>query len=349
MPPQHESADLPSGVALPLLSLHPSDLQRHARAKRARPFVPWTRLSNAPLKNGDVPSPAWRDFYIIPNWRDAPFRVLIDPEGHLERSSACTHLAAAVLVAAWAVARPWVIPQDTLTAQLAGVAIVLVVVTFLVSTMFHVYSPVPGPAALVRTMDHSAIYLLMAASSCADLALAMRGLGDAPWQSVVDPVLAASVLIAYFATRRALVTAEETREAMYDTPCSLDFFRFQHSDLEHSALRVAGAAALTLAWVLLVAAAVANLETDVLVVWATGTFLGTVLLVSGQLVDNLYVVEDAYLRNQDKCFGACVRCHRPGWAFIMHSHAWWHVLAFLACAVLIAARDYGVLQQQRAR
>lgn len=346
---------MPAGAGnVPLLALRPLNLRATSKVATAsfqkaheRPFE---FLAAAGTKK--CPQP---DHYVIEDPKEAYYRVLFHHEtrgdrsksvvgstGHLERANAWTHIIAAAIFMLWAFIRPGVLDMHSFTAQLSGVSIVATAVMFGVSVVYHVYGTVPGCAGIVRNLDHIAIYVGLSAAAAADLSLVTNDFNSLPFQSIADPLAAATVLTVYFSARRFLVPHSETEEHMYADLCSLGLFRLQHSDLEHAGLRAAGSSALAFSWILMAPAAVVNLEPGVSAIWMVGAVLATLLLITGVVVDNFYYVDDAYATNSQRCFGACRSCNSTEIGCVMTSHAWWHIISFLSTSVLIAAREYGI-------
>jgi len=322
----------------PLLGLRPLNL---------RPVVV------APIN--DALKPCQRDeYYTVDKPREAYRRVLWDnsgegdrsqsivgKSGHLERSSAWTHLVAGVCFAFYSLIRPWVIDQHSFTAQLSGLATMALAVMFTVSMVYHVYGTVPGCAAIVRNIDIIAIYISMALGSVADAALLTNDFSNVPFHTMADPALTASSLVFFFAIRRWFVPKEETRDYQFEDSCALGLFRFQHSDLEHAGLRVAGVTTLTFSWILSVSAAFKNIDGDVAAIWLTGVLFATLLLISGVVFDNLLMPDNAYAKGHRKWY-ECAGCNSKTLGCAMTSHAWWHVISFVAVVIMTSAREYGV-------
>ena len=267
---------------------------------------------------------------------------VIGKYGHLERSSAWTHLVAAFVFLIFAFIRPWTLGASTLSAQLSGVSIVFTAGTFAVSTVYHTYATVPRWGVPMRTLDHASIAVSLAAANVADLSMVTRNFSNVPIQTVIDPILASIVLVVYFGARRWYVPIEETKELQYQGKgCSLGLFRTFHSDLEHAALRASSTATLTLAWFLAIPIAWQTLELTAAMIWLAGAFFGTALLVGGVVLDNMTPIDDYIMRTGNAVFGPC-NCSSKSLGCVVNSHALWHVIAIVAAAVAIAAREYGI-------
>lgn len=294
------------------------------------------------------------DFYVVNNPREAYYRVLYKHEtegdrsksvvgetGHIERANAWTHLVASALYFIYAVVRVWIVDQHSFTAQLSGASCIAIAVMFAVSTTYHVYGTVPGCAAIVRNLDIIAIYLSIAFGLIADSAMLTNDFSDAPFQTLADPLVAACALIFFFAVRRWFLTPEETRDYQFEESCALGLFRFQHSDLEHAGLRVAGVVTLSFSWTLSVSAAFNNLVDSVAAIWMVGVVFATVMLISGVVFDNLLLPDNAYAKGEHSWY-KCSQCHSKTLGCAMTSHAWWHVISFVGVVVMTAAREYSL-------
>jgi hypothetical protein len=326
---------------LPLLGLRPLNLRG-------------PRGHVAPINDLLRPCPK-DEFYIVETPKEAYRRVLWDnptpgldrsksvvgQTGHLERSSAWTHLIAALVFANYSVVRPWVIDQHSFTAQLSGLSTITIAAMFTVSLVYHVYNTVPGIASIARNADIIAIYLSIGIANVADASLLTNDFSNVPLQTAADPLITACVLVFFFATRRWFVPREETRDYQFEDSCALGLFRFQHSDLEHAGLRVAGVMTLTVSWVLSVSAAFKNLHPSVSAVWLSGVVFATVMLVSGVLFDNLLVPDNAYAKGTH-VWWKCTGCNSKTLGCAMTSHAWWHVISFVGVVIMTAAREYGL-------
>ena len=290
----------------------------------------------------DKPNEAyWRVLLRNPGEGDRS-KSVVGPTGHLERSSAWTHLIAGVAFAIYATVRPWTIDQHSFTAQLSGLSCVTVAVMFAVSTVYHVYNSVPGCASIVRNADIIAIYISMGVASTADSALLTNDFSNVPFHTMADPLLTACCLVFFFAVRRWFVPKEETRDFQFEDSCALGLFRFQHSDLEHAGLRVAGVVTLTFGWILNVSAAFNNLHSSVAAIWLTGVVFATVMLISGVVFDNLLLTDNAYAKGEH-AWWKCTGCNSKTLGCAMTSHAWWHVISFVGVVIMTAAREYGLM------
>ena len=264
--------------------------------------------------------------YYTSSARDAFVHTLLrsrTKQPPLERSSALTHLAPALVLTGYVLARPHVLPVDSLSALLALAATGATAVTFAVSVAFHLYRYVREWGNWMRTVDTSAIYGALALNGVADLALVSADFKISRWQTAADPVIAATVLFLYFVLRRAVIPWEETRSVYAPL---LVIRRVQHADMEHGPLRAGTTALLSLCWIPGIAMAFSVLEPSVAAVWTVGSVVSTATLWFGNVVDSV----DPIAR---RCF--CVLGKRC----VFDSHAWWHVISTTAALIHIVTRE----------
>lgn len=242
----------------------------------------------------------------------------------VERSSVITHLIPSVLIAAYTLVRPHIIPVDTLAAVLAVAATGMTAVTFAISVAFHMYRYVRDWGNWMRTVDTSAIYATMALNGVADLSLVSRDFKQARWQTIADPIIAATVLLLYFTLRRTIIPWEETREV--NAPL-MPTRRVMHVDMEHVPLRAATSAMLSLCWTPGIVLAFTVLSPNVAVLWVVGASVSTAVLWFGNLIDSIDPISQ-------RCY--CVL----GKVCVVDSHAWWHVISTGAAVLHIAMREF---------
>ena len=343
---------------LPLLALRPIDLRAPSAssAKKLSRQIEAFKFAHRPARVGMRPCPDAVEHYEIKDPKQAYWRVLIEhktpgsrkdsvvgPTGHLERANAWTHMIASVAFAVYALVRPWVFDMHSLTAQLSGVAVIVSAATFAVSVTYHVYSPVRGCAPIMRNFDHLAIYAAMATSAVADSSLVTKDFDGIPFQTIADPLLAASAAGAYFTIRRIMVPVDETRDYIFKDACSLGLFRIFHSDLEHAPLRRVAAGSLAFVWILMVPPAFNNLTVEASGVWLSGVLTASVLLMAGVILDNVYGPDKAFAAGQTD-YLACTCAQSKKLGFVMTSHAWWHVISVVGTVLAVVAREFGVAQ-----
>ena len=314
---------------------------------------PFAFLKKKKTKNAECPS---FDTYTIHNPKEAYWHVLVrgccasDADdsnsivgkyGHIERANAWTHLIACAVFLVLAFVRPWALGAGSLSAQLSGVSILFTSATFAVSTIYHTYATTPQGVAM-RTLDHASIVISLAAANVADLSMVTVNFESVPAQGWLDPVIAAGVLVTYFATRRYVVPKEETREEQFGGKgCSLGLFRTFHSDLEHAALRTGTTATLTILWVLAIPSALTKLPTEASTVWLAGAVGGTLLLICGIVLDNSFILDNFFLQNGNAKIGPC-SCASKSMGCALSTHALWHIFAALGPFSALVAREYGI-------
>ncbi|MBE36474.1 MAG: hypothetical protein CMI16_13110 [Opitutaceae bacterium] len=148
--------------------------------------------------------------------------------GHLERSCAWTHLIGAMLFLIFATFRPLVGFDVTSTAGiLSGITAAIIMFTFLVSTSYHTLGTIGEMMPLLRTLDHASIYVALSCAAVTDTAVVTIDFLRVPWQTAVDVVGVATLLILFFAYRRIVLPPSETIVAW--GACKLGLFRLQVS------------------------------------------------------------------------------------------------------------------------
>jgi len=193
-----------------------------------------------------------------------------------------------------------------------------------------------------RTLDHASIVVSLAVANVADLSMVTANFNNVPFQTWLDPIAAALMLVTYFVARRWYVPSTETEETQFDgVGCSLGLFRTYHSDLEHASLRTSGNVTLTLIWILAIPTALSNLTDVASLVWVVGVSSGTLLLIGGVVLDNMALVDNAIMRTGSADCGLC-SCASQTMGCAMNTHALWHVIAILGAVVGIGAREYGI-------
>lgn len=265
--------------------------------------------------------------------------------GHIERMNAFTHLFGTLLFLVFASVRPATALDSASTAgKISTATSYLVALTFLVSTCFHTLGTVRWLAPIMRTFDHGAIDVALAAASTADLAVVTLGFADVPWQTVADAVCVAVVILAFFVYRRAVLPASATELEWGD--CALGLFRRQHADFEHSALRSASYVTLSFGFLTVIPAAFANLThfAAVSLVVANGTAL--LLLIAGLLLDNVLVWPDVIYNDARKRRGQkpWLFCHSTQCGCIVTSHAIWHVFTLVSVVLQTVGREIAIAE-----
>ena len=267
---------------------------------------------------------------------------LLGPTGHVERMCAWTHISGALLFAVYAgMVRPEIKALETTTVagMASWVSSFVLVLTYLGSTVYHIYNTVPGVAWLVRMFDHHFIILGLTTAAFADIAIATKDFIGASWQTAADPIIAGAVILLYFTYRRAVLPAGETRMGWGD--CKLGLWRTCHSDLEHGGLRIGTYLIITCQFLLNIPAIFVNLESDALSPYIVSVAVGFVLMVGGMLWDHVLIFPDHFYGTRYE-----VACHNKRCGCVMTSHAWWHVLSLAATIVVTIGREIAIVNQK---
>jgi hypothetical protein len=165
---------------------------------------------------------------------------------------------------------------------------------------------------------------------------------DVPWQTTLDSVFVAVVVLCFFMYRRLVLPPEDTETAWGD--CRLGLFRLSHADFEYSALRSSSYITLSFGFISLVPAALRNLPP-----LASGTLIvcngiSLTLLITGLLLDNVLIwpdklYADAAKRRTQK---PGLLCHNTKCGCMMTAHAWWHVFSLASVLVLTIGREIAI-------
>ena len=113
-------------------------------------------------------------------------------------------------------------------------------------------------------------------------------------------------------------------------------------DLEHSSLRAAAGSILVFSWILVIPGGLVTLEPFCAGVFLSAHIAGTLVLIAGMALDNVFFSPDKYITKADTptacaCYISRTRgllCYSSkrgvfgGW--VMTSHAWWHVIALIS-------------------
>lgn len=256
--------------------------------------------------------------------------------GHLERASAWTHLIGGLIFFVFATARPaFGLDLQSTAGYLSAVTSVVLMLTFFVSTAYHSLGTIQVFMPILRTADHGIIYVALGAAAVTDAAVTTIDFLNVPWQTRVDGVIVAFLLIVFFSYRRLVLPTSETLVAWGE--CKFGLFRLQHADMEHSSLRSAGYVTLSFCFVLLIPNAVQNLPYSQAVMLIVVNAVSLTLLVAGLLLDNVLVWPD---RLYDKGIipATCV-CHSKTGGCVLNSHAIWHIMSLLSVLILTVGRE----------
>ena len=272
---------------------------------------------------------------------------LFGPEGHAERSSVWTHALSALLVAVYIAVREGVsLPpsqSENLSNTLQRIALCCFVVTLSTSAVYHVVSASPVWSGIGRVGDYSGIYLSLSAATVASLSITARNLDGLSWQATFDVPFAAFLLATFFALRRAVLQPADTRKRYCANGCSLGLARMTNVDLEHTAFRSAGGLLLAMSWVMCVSNAFNTLDSYAAWVFLLSQATGTAVLIFGMVFDRVLSLPDALflkLKNSRdlKYPAACLASQSLGCVF--HSHAVWHLLAFMSILISTAGTEW---------
>ena len=266
-------------------------------------------------------------------------KSLLGVYGHTERMNAWTHLIGAAVFLAFSIARPLTgFDTRSIPAKLSAASSALTIVVFLVSTTYHVYGTIRSWSPWLRASDHGAIYVGLAVASVTDVAIATRGFGQTPWQTIADPILIAAVLLSFFVYRRAVLPQSATEIAWGE--CALGLFRIQHSDYTHGALRSAGYVVLSFCFMQLIPLMYASLSQTSATTITLCNAAAVGLLVLGLLLDNVAIWPDiAYEERYYAKRPPGLFCHSRACGCITTSHALWHVSTLLSIGVLTVGRE----------
>jgi predicted membrane channel-forming protein YqfA (hemolysin III family) len=269
--------------------------------------------------------------------REARKQSLLGVNGHIERASAWSHLIGAACFLAWTIVRPVVLKTTNVTDWLATIASVVLAITLAISTLYHTGGTVRRFAPLLRACDHGAIDVALGVAAVADLSVSTKQFSQTPWQTIVDPVLVAVVIIVFFTYRRTVLTAAETE--VFWGNCKLGLFRFTHADFEYSALRSAGYICLSFGFVLTIPAVVSNLQPMSSSILISSNGGAVLLLIAGLFIDNV-IREPDIGYNANRMGLGLMYSKRLG--CICSSHATWHFLSLVSLVVLTGGRECAI-------
>ena len=274
--------------------------------------------------------------------KNRPKNSLLGEFGHLERSSAWSHLLGAVGFAIYAIVRGALLgPDDGLSHALAVAAAGAAAFCFAASTIYHVTSPRESYAVWTRQADYLGIYLFVGVSYVADMSVATSSFANLRVESILDVPIAAVLILAFFLVRRLLTPAEDTWVDVMRSRCSVSFglFRKMHFDGVHSSTRQASSFTVCVAYFVSAPSLFATLGTPHAEVILGLEVAAFVLVVGGMALDNSFVQPDAALVS-GRCHGCCSSKY---FGCIMNSHALWHVLALAAAVKSAAAREVALV------
>lgn len=260
--------------------------------------------------------------------------------GHIERFNAWTHFVGAFGFLGYALIRPWTsLDSESTSGRLASYSAALTSVVFFTSTAYHTLGTARWLAPVARMFDHTAIDLALGVASLCDLSIATNGFDRVHWTSVADSVATTFVIMLFFFYRRWVLPASAT-EAGWGS-CKLGLFRMQHTDLEHGALRSGGYVCLAFLFIA-VAPLIAEQPGGMFLIWCNAISVG--LLICGLYIDNVLIWPDRwYQQGYKNLWYANREC-----GCILNSHAIWHVLCLVACALQTLGREVAIRERQHA-
>lgn len=298
----------------------------------------------------------WRVFFYNPPYgtalqkertlRRRDKESLLGKYGHIERMNAWTHVIGAAIFAIYSAIRPATALDSTSTAgRLSALSSGIIVLVFAVSTTYHTYGSVRWLSPALRMLDHASIYVSLGVATMADTALVTLDFHRVPWQTTIDGILVATVLISFFSYRRMVLDPSFTEIAWGD--CRLGLFRFQHADYAHAPLRSAGYVVLSFSFMLIVPTAYQNLSSSAFWTLLACNGVSLFLLVFGLLLDNVFLLPDVVYEDWAKRPGKTKRsspvwCHNKSCGCVMSSHAWWHTLSLISVIVQTCGREYAL-------
>jgi predicted membrane protein len=255
-----------------------------------------------------------------------------------ERSAVVTHLLPALVVAAYALARPFVIRTATRAEEFAVAAAGSAALVFAVSASFHMYRHVHEWGNFMRTADISSIYLTVALNCLADVAIVTTNFRSVRWQTVVDPLLSAVILCLFFLVRRVSTPLIETRRLIpHPHPRAHAHASVEHVDMEHAPIRSAVIALFSLCWIPCISPAFSALPHNLAFLWLFGTIASTFLLWAGSAMDSLHATSSRIGCEASIGLGRGRGC-------FFDSHALWHVLSTLSVLLVLVIREV-ILQE----
>ena len=226
---------------------HQRPLLRAPAARAAPPSTGAAGQGGEPCSRGDDDA---NDQYTIRPGRSYWYSVLFHNNtghehrgsllgryGHAERLPAWIHLIAGVAFLVYGLARhAWTDPSTA--SRWVTASVLATSFCFGSSTVYHVTAPGRVLAAWTRQLDFLGIYLAIAVSATADLALATRGFQRSHPLSTLDTGLAAALVCAFFLSRRYMTPIDDTWTTFLGG-CTLQFglFRKLHVDRAHTGTR----------------------------------------------------------------------------------------------------------------
>lgn len=308
----------------------------------------WTAIHDIPVTCGSCEG-VFSPWYRVLIWNSStsvlPEKSVVGQHGHIEKASVLAHLVGAVLYAlVYAPVRQAATPagRSSSTPALLGLAAVFGnALCLFLSSLYHVYSSTEW-AAFVRPLDYLGIYASAALTTVGEVALISAPSGGVAWQSYADPPLAAAALWVFFALRRVIVgrSGSHVYYSM-DSGCAFGFARRVYVDGAHACLRACGSILLVFAWIYVLAAPSPHFSTSDRAFVLGSRILGTVLLIVGMAVDNVFVFPDLFQSYaaasrcsfRDRIFPCCGNPSAGCGGCVLNAHFWWHAISLLGMIV----------------
>jgi len=268
-------------------------------------------------------------------------KSLLGQEGHLERMNVWTHFIAAILYLLHVLIRPLIYGEDRrhLSNFLVSVDSMSLVVTFFISSAYHVYSANRFWSAIVRLGDYFGIYLSIGSGMLVDVSVSTLNLKNVKWQATWDAYIAMAMMVVFFSLRRVMLPIEETRLAYLKDRCTLGLARSTNVDLEHSSLRAGAGVVMAFCWILAMPGGYATLERDCADAFLASHIIGTLILIAGMALDNVFLYPDTWFQDKGAPPKRCV-CYSSKHGCIMTSHALWHVISVFSTLSTTIGLEY---------
>jgi predicted membrane channel-forming protein YqfA (hemolysin III family) len=278
---------------------------------------------------------------------NVPKDSLLGPNGHVERMNVWTHLiAATVYLLHLSFRYMYTQSRSSLTNDLVSFQSASFVITFIVSSTYHVYSANYFWSAVTRLGDYACIYLSISSTYLVDISVSTNNLEGVPWQSAADTWIAAIAMVAFFILRRVMLPISDTRLPYLGDRCSFGLARNSNVDLEHSSLRAGAGLIMAFSWILATPGVFNVIELDCAIVFLCSNIFGVLLLLLGMGIDNVLLYPDTWFRDKGKKPTACV-CYSSdpgcGGGWIMTSHALWHIVSVLSTVITTVGLEYVIL------
>lgn len=272
--------------------------------------------------------------------------TLLGPTGHYERLSFWTHFVGAFIFAIYAIVRQILMHDDArLEGGLTSAAGWTISAVFLTSSIYHCTAPDLNFAMVTRVLDYAAIYIGIAVTTTADIAVATRGFVNVPAQTVADLPIAASLLVIFFAWRRMRLTGDSTWTkheiiSRSNDGCLLGrgLFSYGHRDLAHIQMRQSTSLLLFGSYFMSVPAAMEVLGHDVARVVLLLQASAFVTVALGMAIDRVFHFPDGNLVEGSLTFLACPKTCGA----VLNSHALWHIVAILSALLTVISREYAL-------